>query len=75
MQNNNAKEEEEEKKILDRLSGDLHRAITPMAYLIELTKGNVQTSSIQALLMLPSLSLQQQTLARRRFPIYYKYIL
>jgi hypothetical protein len=43
--------------------------------LIELTKGKVQTSSIQALLMLPSLSLQQQTLARRRFPIYYKYIL
>ena len=39
MQNNNAKEEEE-KKILDRLSGDLHRAITPMAYLIELTKVN-----------------------------------
>lgn len=33
MQNNNAKEEEEEKKekILDRLSGDLHRAIKPMA--------------------------------------------
>ena len=38
-------------------------------------QGNVKTSSIQALLMLPSLSLQQQTLARRRFPIYYKYIL
>jgi len=33
MQNNNAKEEEEKKKekILDRLSGDLHRAIKPMA--------------------------------------------
>jgi hypothetical protein len=32
MQNNNAKEEEEEKeKILDRLSGDLHRAIKAMA--------------------------------------------
>jgi len=43
--------------------------------LIELTKGKVQTSSIQALLMLPSLSPQQPTLARRRFPIYYKYIL
>jgi len=72
MQNNNAKEEEEK---------DSRPAIWRLTQshqtngLIELTKGKVQTSSIQALLMLPSLSLQQQTLARRRFPIYYKYIL
>jgi len=74
MQNNNAKEEEEKKE-------DSRPAIWRLTQshqtngLIELTKGKVQTSSIQALLMLPSLSLQQQTLARRRFPIYYKYIL
>jgi len=74
MQNNNAKEEEEKRE-------DSRPAIWRLKQshqtngLIKLTKGKVQTSSIQALLMLPSLSLQQQTLARRRFPIYYKYIL
>jgi len=66
MQNNNAKEEKKRE--------DSRPAIWRLG-LIGLTKGKVQTSSIQALLMLPSLSLQQQTLARRRFPIYYKYIL
>lgn len=66
MQNNNAKEEEKRE--------DSRPAIWRLG-LIGLTKGKVQTSSIQALLTLPSLSLQQQTLARRRFPIYYKYIL
>jgi len=55
MQNNNAKEEEEK---------DSRPAIWRLTQshqtngLIELTKGKVQTSSIQALLMLPSLSLQ-----------------
>lgn len=57
MQNNNAKEEEEKKE-------DSRPAIWRLTQshqtngLIELTKGKVQTSSIQALLMLPSLSLQ-----------------
>lgn len=70
MQKKKKKKREDSRPAIWRLTQSHHTN-----GLIELTKGNVQTSSIQALLMLPSLSLQQQTLARRRFPIYYKYIL